>query len=160
MFRNLMLSLPATSAILAAVALAARSPAELLEKAIYTEETMGDLDQAIQIYRQVVTGAQTAKASAAQAQYRLGQCLLKQKKTDEAVAAFKQVIDDYPDKTEWVAKARQHVPEQPQVQMGPVPWQDGEFQQLTVKLGGGLKIGSFVWSVESAKLEEQGLVLG
>jgi hypothetical protein len=116
---------------------------------------VGDLDQAIQIYKQVVTDAQTAKKAAAQAQYRLGQCLLKQKKTDEAIAAFRQVIEDYPDQAEWVAKARKHVPEKPQLQLGPVPWEDGEFQQLTVKLGGGLKIGSFVWSVESARLDGQ-----
>ena len=155
MSKRFMFSVPATVVLLATLALAAQSPAELLEKAIYAEETVGDLDQAIQIYKQVVTDAQAAKASAAQAQYRLGQCLLKQKKTDEAMAAFSQVIENYPDQTEWVAKARQQVPEKPQLQLEPVPWQDGEFQQLTVKLGGGLKIGSFIWSVESASLDGQ-----
>ena len=40
----------------------------------------------------------------------MGQCLLKQKKNDKAVAAFQKVIDSYPDQQEWVAKAKQHVP--------------------------------------------------
>ncbi len=39
------------------------------------------------------------------------------------------------------------------LQLGPVPWEDGEFLQLTVKLPGGLNIGSFIWSVESANLD-------
>ena len=131
----------------------AQSPSELLEKAIYTEETVGDLDQAIEIYRQVVTDTKAAEAAAAQAQFRLGQCLLKQKKTDEATAAFKKVIQDYPNQAEWVARAQQQVPELAPLQLGPEPWEDGEFLQLTVKLAGGLNIGSFIWSVDSAQVE-------
>src|SRR3972149_7126578 len=81
-------------------AVAAESASELLEKGIYTEETVGDLPKAIEIYQKVVAEAKTTEAYAAEAQFRLGQCLLKQKKTDEAEAAFKKLIESYPDQKE------------------------------------------------------------
>ncbi len=84
--------------------------AQLLEKGIYTEETVGDLQAAIDLYQKAVAEAKNDEARAAEAQFRTGQCLLKQKKNDKAVAAFQKVIDSYPDQEEWVTKAKQHVP--------------------------------------------------
>ena len=54
-----------------------QSTAELLQKGIYTQETVGDLDGAIKIYRQIINSASQSRTYAAQAQYRLGVCLLK-----------------------------------------------------------------------------------
>lgn len=133
--------------------MAAESVSALLEKGIYTEETVGDLPKAIEIYQKVVAEAKTTEACAAEAQYRLGQCLLKQNKKDEAVAAFQKVINSYPDQKEWVAKAKKQVPGQAELKLEPVPWKDGEYMQSVIKLGGGMKIGTFVWSIDSAKLE-------
>ena len=81
-----------------------------MEKAIYTEETVGDLPTAITIYQKVLVEAEKGEAQAAEAQYRLGKCLLKQKKTDKAVAAFQKVVDSYPDHKDWVAKAKLQIP--------------------------------------------------
>ena len=53
-----------------------QSVAELLEKGIYTQETIGNLDGAIQIYRQILKSAPKQREYAAQAQYRLTECLL------------------------------------------------------------------------------------
>ncbi|HEY4761719.1 MAG TPA: tetratricopeptide repeat protein [Thermoguttaceae bacterium] len=145
--------LMATAFVACSYVMAAESVSELLEKGIYTEETVGDLPKAIEIYQKVVAEAKTTEAYAAQAQYRLGQCLLKQKKNEEAVAAFQKVIDSYPDQKEWVAKAKKQVPGQQELKLENVPWKDDEFLQLGVKLGGGMKIGTFVWSIESAKLD-------
>ena len=89
---------------------AADTAAQLLEKGIYTEETVGDLQAAIDLYQKAVAEAKNDEARAAEAQFRTGQCLLKQKKNDKAVAAFQKVIDSYPDQEEWVTKAKQHVP--------------------------------------------------
>jgi tetratricopeptide (TPR) repeat protein len=89
---------------------AADTAAQLLERGIYTEETVGDLQAAIDLYQKAVLEALNDEARAAEAQYRVGQCLLKQKKNDKAVAVFQLVIDSYPDQKEWVAKAKQHVP--------------------------------------------------
>ena len=54
----------------------AKSPSELLEKAIYTEETVGNLEAAVKLYEETVAEAKKVDAVAAKAQYRLGQCLL------------------------------------------------------------------------------------
>ena len=80
------LALPATAA----------TASELLEKAIYTEETVGDLEEAIQIYEKVLAESKESINAAAQAQFRIGTCYAKQGKTEEAAAAFQAVIDDYP----------------------------------------------------------------
>ena len=69
----------------AATSPAATSPAVLLEKGIYNEETAGDLDAAIKVYRQIVGDAKANRKVAAQAQYRLAMCYLK--KGDKAKAA-------------------------------------------------------------------------
>ncbi len=131
----------------------AQSPDELLEKAIYAEETVGDLDRAIEIYGQVVRDAQVAKQAAAEVQFRLGQCLAKQKKSEESQAAFRKVIEDYPDQAEWVTKAQQQLPDRSPLPLRPVPWEDGEYLQLSVKLAGGLKIGTFIWTVAAVDLD-------
>ena len=74
------------------LAASAASPSELLEKGIYTEETKGDIDGAIAIYQQIADEAKTARALAAQAQLRLGQCYLKKNRNAEANAAFEKLI--------------------------------------------------------------------
>ncbi len=58
-------------------AASASSTAELLEKAIFTEETVGDLKAAIKIYEQIVAQAEANRSHVAQARYRLGMCHLK-----------------------------------------------------------------------------------
>src|SRR5688500_16840657 len=84
----------------------AATAGELLEKAIYAEETAGDLDEAVKLYEQVIAEAKTAKSAAAKAQYRLGLIYEKQGKAEQAAAAFQAVIDNYEGETELVAEAR------------------------------------------------------
>ena len=74
-------SLIATSAF-------AQSPADLLQKGIYAQETAGDLDGAIQIYRQVAASAGAPKSIAAQAQYQLVLCMLQK---GDRVAASREL---------------------------------------------------------------------
>jgi tetratricopeptide (TPR) repeat protein len=120
-------------------ALRAASPSELLEKGIYTEETKGDLDTAIGIYQQLVAEAKAGQALAAQAQLRLGECLIKKNREAEAIAAFEKLVHDYPNEKDLVAKARAHLPSD--LALGPVPWADGERLQLTISLAAGMEIG-------------------
>ncbi len=51
----------------------AQSAAQLLEKGIFAQETEGNLDNAIAIYRQLINGNPTQRELGAQAQYRLAQ---------------------------------------------------------------------------------------
>src|SRR5437764_747232 len=61
---------------------------ELLEKGVYSEETKGDLEAALQLYQQVIEQGKATQAVAAQAQYRLGVCYYKKKDYGKANAAF------------------------------------------------------------------------
>jgi tetratricopeptide (TPR) repeat protein len=102
----------------------AASPAEALEKGIYNEETTGNLDEAIKLYRQVLSDAQKTEGLAAQAQYRLGRCLDKLGKKAEAAEAFKTLIRKYPDQKELVAKTKKMLPGR--LELLPAPWKSGE----------------------------------
>ncbi len=91
-----------------AVCPAARSEsaAELLEKGIYTEETVGDLDKAIQIYGQILAADQAQQPVVAQAQFRLAMCY--QRKGDDAksATAFARVLSDTGSTQAMLVKAR------------------------------------------------------
>jgi tetratricopeptide (TPR) repeat protein len=120
----------------------AASSSELLEKGIYTEETKGDVDAAIAIYQQIVTESKTGQSLAAQAQFRLGQCLLKKNRPNDAIAAFEKLVRDFPNEKELVEKAREHLPAE--VALGPVTWADGERLQLNLTTATGIDIGTMV----------------
>src|SRR6476469_2808552 len=108
------------------------SPSELLEKGIYAEETKGDIDVAMTIYQQLIGEAKANLSLAAQAQFRLAQCLLKKKREPEAVAAFQKLIHDFPEEKELIAKAREYIPGD--LVLGPIPWVDGERLTLALTL--------------------------
>ena len=69
---------------------------ELFEQGIFAEETAGNLAAAIEIYEQIVEDREASDAYLAQAYYRLGLIYFKQGKDDEARAAFRKVIKEYP----------------------------------------------------------------
>jgi tetratricopeptide (TPR) repeat protein len=85
---------------------AGTSPAVLLEKGIFTEETLGDLDEAIGIYRQIIEDAKTVKQYAAQAQLRLGMCYLKKGDRPAAVKEFRSLLAAYPREKRLVGLAK------------------------------------------------------
>jgi TolA-binding protein len=72
----------------------AQSASELLQKGIYLQETVGDLDGAIKIYKQIAQTAQESRANAAQAQFRLGVCLEKKGLQAEAARVLQKVVTD------------------------------------------------------------------
>lgn len=103
------------------------STAELLEKGIYTEETVGDLRLAIEIYAQVVEQVSGERLHAGRALYRMGLCYQKIGDAKQAESTFQKLIADYPDQTDLVSLARQHLPdEQAGTVLEPAPWKDGE----------------------------------
>lgn len=132
----------------------AESASDLLEKGIYTEETVGDLDAAIAIYQKIVDEATANRPFAAKALYRLGSCLLKQEKKAKAEEAFNTLIKQYPDQEKLVAKARQHVSGGGiESNIGPVPWKDGEVLQMAMRLQGGLDIGAITLSANAVEVD-------
>ena len=115
---------------------------QLLEKGIYTEETVGDLDKAIEIYQEAIDSAKANRTILAQAQLRLGLCFLKQGKDDEGTEVLQKLVDKFSDQTKIVAEARKHLPEAPEpLELVPAPWADGEILSMDMKLPGGQFIG-------------------
>jgi len=88
-----------------ASATATTSPAVMLEKGIYTEETVGDLDAAIKIYQQIVNDAKANRQYAARAQYRLGMCHLKKGDKAKATAELRELQAAYPQEKDIAARS-------------------------------------------------------
>ena len=135
-----------------ALTASAADVSELLEKAIYTEETVGDLDKAIAAYEKVVAESKGSIDSAAQAKFRIGTCYAKQGNDAKATEAFQAVIDNYPKATEWVAKAKSRLPGSPELL--PVPWGDGDELHFEMKLPTGMSVGHQVFRI--GKVEKNG----
>jgi tetratricopeptide (TPR) repeat protein len=159
MWKTVTFSIVSAAILTCVSASAADLPSDLLEKAIYTEETVGDLDKAIEIYEKIISQAKANRKFVAQAQLRLGKCLLKQGKKKEAEETFRKLVarfKDSPDQKELVAKARKLLPDDSQgLKLDPAPWVDGEHLEMRLKLGGGLEIGDFILSARSGKVGGQ-----
>jgi hypothetical protein len=81
----------------------AASASELLEQAMYAEQTLGDLDAAIASYKQI-TAAENDRKAVAQALLRLGRCYIKIGRDDDAVAAFARLAAEYPEQKDLISK--------------------------------------------------------
>ena len=91
--KSLATALAAT--LIAAIPSAAQTTAELLQRGIFAQETEGNLDNAILIYRQIVNSAPADRELAAQAQYRLAQSLLQKGDMNSAAQEFSRLARDY-----------------------------------------------------------------
>jgi len=87
------------------------SPSALLEKGIYSEQTVGNLDEAIRIYKQIIDQEKTDRPYVAQAYYHLGECYLKKGQLRDATATFDTLVKRFPGQKEWVAKAEKKIAE-------------------------------------------------
>ena len=137
--------------LLVGAAAVAEPVSDLLEKAVYTEETVGNLDEAIGIYKKIVADAKAARPLVAQAQYRLGMCLLKKGDKAEATKTLEDLIKRFPEQKEILAKAREHV--STDLQLKPVPWDDGEVLEMVVKLGGGMEFGTVFYTADAVEVD-------
>ncbi|HUU52848.1 MAG TPA: tetratricopeptide repeat protein [Candidatus Heimdallarchaeota archaeon] len=81
------------------------SAKELFEKALYLEETKGDLEKAVELYERVTKDFPDERASAAKAFFHIGICYEKLG-LEKARKAFQKVVEDYPDQVEMAGMAR------------------------------------------------------
>ena len=86
------------------------SPAQVLEKAIYTEQTVGDLDTAVRLYESIAAKGKTNGDAAARAQFRIGLAHLKRGDRAAAAKAFQLLIEQHPNQKRLVAQARNLMP--------------------------------------------------
>jgi hypothetical protein len=75
----------------------AQTSTQLLQRGIYLQETAGDLDGAIQVYRQIAASTSNQPAIAAQAQFRLTQSLLQKVDFTGVGQEFQAFARKYPD---------------------------------------------------------------
>lgn len=157
MFVKVSLSIFVAAALLCVSASAVETPSELLEKGIYTEETVGDLDKAIKIYEEVISQDKANRKFVAQAQLRLGKCQLKQGNKEAAEKTFRELVDQFKDSSDQkqlVATARTLLPNNDgELKLDPVPWVDGEHLELRVRLAAGLEIGDFILTARSDEID-------
>ncbi|PHR96098.1 MAG: hypothetical protein COA78_29140 [Blastopirellula sp.] len=159
MFKKLFSSVVLVTALLCHSVSAVDTPSNLLEKGIYTEETVGDLDKAIKIYEQIISQSKANRKFVAQAQLRLGKCLVKQGKKKEAEKVFRKLVSqfkDSPGQKRLVAEARKLLPANlNDLKLIDVPWVDGEHLEMRIKLAGGLEIGDFILFAKSGIVNNQ-----
>ena len=85
------------AALLLAAPAFAQTVTELLQKGIYAQETSGDLEEAIKIYREIVSSASGQHNIAARAQYRLAETFIQKGDLTNAAAEYQKLARDFPD---------------------------------------------------------------
>lgn len=156
----------------------AQTVEELLEKGIYTEETVGDLDAAIEIYDRIVKQVEADRRVVAQALVRTATCHLRMDRAERALVVLKKLVDDYPDQKdlvrdqviEMLKKMLEDFPDEADLvdrfreilegkakalPIGPAPWVDGELLRFGMSTHSGKKIGDITFSVMSETVDDQ-----
>lgn len=98
----MILRLALTCSMLAGAALS-QSAAEQLQKGIYAQDSAGDLDRAIAVYREIVRSNPSQRAVAATAQMRLAQALLQKGDLAAAAREFDTLSRDYAEFSDLIA---------------------------------------------------------
>ena len=112
------------------IAFAAKDLSLLLEKAIYTEGTLGDLTEAAKIYQEIIDDSQAGRDVAAEALFRLGKCYQKSGRPKEAFMAFSRLAELYPEQEALIALTQGIEPDKADFQSA--PWADGEVLEYNV----------------------------
>ena len=109
--------------LLLAAPVAAQSVAALLQKGIYTQETVGDVDGAIEIYKRILSRVPLPPDLAVEARVRLAQSFLQEGNAQGAAMTIVNLTRDFPDR------------EDLQDRIGPL------FRQALTQIGAG-QVGS------------------
>lgn len=155
MQRNVLIVVIVTVLALGVAPVLAQSGSELLEKGVYLEETAGQLDQAIEIYRRIARDATASRAHVAEALFRLGACHLQQEDAAAAAAAFERILADYADQEPFATWAREQMPDR--LNLLAAPWDDGEVLRLTLKRTSGVPFGSVLLTADTVERDGEEL---
>ncbi len=77
----------------------------LLEQGIYTEETVGDLDRAIEIYKQIVDDDQANRKVVAEALFRMGRCRAASGQNQAALKELAKLTTQFPEQRKLLKRA-------------------------------------------------------
>ena len=106
--RKTLTKIMAISLILGTSQIFAQTAEELFPKGIQLEEVKGELEKAIEVYQTIVTKFSTNRPVAAKALLHIGLCYEKMGK-QEAKKAYQEVIRNYGEQKEVVARARERL---------------------------------------------------
>lgn len=129
----------------------------LLEEGIYAEETKGDLDEAISIYKKIIDKNEGNLTNVAMAYYRLGTCYLKTGNENKAIEMFKKLLNSYPEQADIVNDAKNQLSKlgaladgdiKP-LEIGPAPWETGETCWYGIKSPPTMSHVKMIMSVKS-----------
>jgi hypothetical protein len=133
---------------LLATAGSAQTIAEQMQKAIYTQETTGDVDTAIQMYRRILAAA-PPRQLAAQAQFRLAQGLLQKGDLQNAALEFQILSQSYPESKDLIASMASQWRPAPRQELGTV--QNGRYRNFLTNVELKVPEGwSFKGDIESS----------
>ena len=79
---------------------------ELFERAVYTESTVGDMNAAEKLYRQIIDEEKANRPLTAQSYYHLSMLLIKSEKEKEALSVLEALAKDFPDQTDLIEKSQ------------------------------------------------------
>lgn len=82
------------------------SSALLLEQGVYAEESLGDLDQAIEHYASVVADQQASRSQMAEALLRLGRCNEVRGDQGAALAHLQRLVQQFPEQEPFAVEAK------------------------------------------------------
>ena len=129
----------------------AQTVAQQLQKGIYAQQTAGDLDGAIRIFRQVVASNPVDRTYAAQAQMHLAQALLQKGDLNGAAQEFNTLAANYAEFRDMVAGMAGHmaaVSHNRTFSKGNVTLSSGEPDRYTHNLTGVSLIAPAGWTLE------------
>jgi hypothetical protein len=129
----------------------AQSAADLLQRGIYEQQTAGNLDSAIQIFRQVANSAADKKI-AAQAQYQIVLCMLQRGDQPAAAKEVETLARNFADQPDLVARARKLLPGGAPTL--PAPWGESECSQLNIKRDGAATGETLYYSIDPAHVND------
>lgn len=133
----------------------AKSTSELLEQAIYAEETVGNLHAAIKLYGQVIKEADAYGADAANALYRQSICYQRLGQLEKSTETLNKLIASYPNQSEIVAKAKASLGKlsAQMIALEPAPWQDGEVLMYSLLSPSGANLAGMTTSINASQHE-------
>lgn len=116
---------------------------DLLEQATHQEESVGNLDAAIDLYGQVIETHEADKQLVAQALYRRALCYQKLGRSAEAQASLQQILTQYSEQKSITKLAKQTLNDLfgNANALLPVPWKNNELIKYELKSPGGAQLG-------------------
>jgi len=129
---------------------------ELFEQGLYTEEVIGDLNEAIVIYNRVF-GKPSSRYIAADAMLRLGLCYFKLGDKKHARVLWHNLIKNYPNRIELINLARRYMPDlhPTGLILQDAPWSDGEILQYEIQSPTGKIRGGTIITTNQISTNEQ-----